>query len=167
MKPIILLTLLSLTFWSSFSQNKMLVHTMNSTDEYWVEETDYMFFDDNSEIIYFQLTDDLISYYVSDIDSITFDVTSDNTVYVIYSDQTVNVINPLEGLGVSVEVDGADVIVTSETETKDINYVLSGSTTEGMFKIYSLKRFNLLLDGVEIVNSDWPAINIQSEKNAV
>lgn len=75
-----------------------------------------------------------------------------------------SVINPLESLGVSVEIDGADVIVTSASETSNIKYYISGSTSDGMFKIYSEKRFDLILNDVEITNNDGPAINVQSSK---
>ena len=69
-----------------------------------------------------------------------------------------------EADGVSIEVDGADVFVTSSV--KGINYVLSGSTSEGMFKLYSDKKYQLTLNGVSITNSDGPAINLQSGKRA-
>ncbi|MBQ7461682.1 MAG: carbohydrate-binding domain-containing protein [Bacteroidaceae bacterium] len=66
--------------------------------------------------------------------------------------------------GVSIEVNGADVVVTSTV--KGVNYVLSGSTGEGMFKVYSEKKYQLTLGGVSITNSDGPAINLQSGKRA-
>lgn len=66
--------------------------------------------------------------------------------------------------GVSIEVNGADVVVTSSV--KGVNYVLSGSTSEGMFKLYSEKKYQLTLGGVSITNSDGPAINLQSGKRA-
>ena len=66
--------------------------------------------------------------------------------------------------GVSIEVNGADVVVTSSV--KGVNYVLSGSTSEGMFKLYSDKKYQLTLNGVSIINSDGPAINLQSGKRA-
>ncbi len=66
--------------------------------------------------------------------------------------------------GVSIDVDGADVIVTSTV--KGVNFVLSGSTSEGMFKLYSEKKYQLTLNGVSITNSDGPAINLQSGKRA-
>ena len=69
-----------------------------------------------------------------------------------------------EADGVSVAVDGADVVVTSSL--KGVNYVLTGSTDDGMFKLYSDKKYQLTLGGVTITNSDGPAINLQSGKRA-
>jgi len=64
--------------------------------------------------------------------------------------------------GVSVETDGAHVTVTSTV--KGICYTLSGSATDGSFKIYSGKKFELKLNGVSITNPTGAAINSQSGK---
>ncbi len=66
--------------------------------------------------------------------------------------------------GVEVTVTGADVVVNSTV--KGVNYILTGTTSDGMFKIYSEKKFQLTLNGVSIANSDGPAINSQSGKRA-
>lgn len=103
------------------------------------------------------------SFAVSSLDSITFGTSSD-TVFITYEGNSVRVVNPLFFEGVGVQVNGADVTVTSTTATKDVSYVLSGSTNEGMFKIYSAHAFNLVLNGVALTNSNGPAINNQSSK---
>ena len=64
--------------------------------------------------------------------------------------------------GVEVTVDGADVTVNSSV--KGMEYVLSGTTNDGCFKVYSEKKFKLTLNGVSITNNDGAAINIQSKK---
>jgi hypothetical protein len=46
----------------------------------------------------------------------------------------------------------------------DITYVLSGASTDGMFKAYSDQPFNLRLKGLSLTNPIGPAINIQSHK---
>ena len=84
------------------------------------------------------------------------------TVGINFNGSNVEVNGETEGL--SVDVDGADVVVTSSV--KGVNYVLTGSTGEGMFKLYSDKKYQLTLGGVTITNSDGPAINLQSGKRA-
>ena len=104
-------------------------------------------------------------YSVFDADSNLFRDDSD-TIYITYEGISVSVINPFVIEGISIVVEGANVLVTSTTEKKDINYCLKGFTSDGMFKIDSEKRFNLLLSGIDITNSDGPAINIQADKKA-
>lgn len=67
--------------------------------------------------------------------------------------------------GVSVTRRGADVVVNS-TIDEVVTYRLSGSASCGSFKIYSLKEFVILLDGVAISNDYGAAIDIQSSKAA-
>ena len=64
--------------------------------------------------------------------------------------------------GVTVTINGADVIVNSSA--KNVCYTVSGATTDGFLKIYSDKKFELKLNGVEITNPDGAAVNIQSKK---
>ena len=67
--------------------------------------------------------------------------------------------------GVTVTTNGAHVSVVSET--KGVAYVLSGTTTDGSFKIQSsAKKFEIMLNGVSITNPTGAAINSQSGKRA-
>ncbi|MBQ7422085.1 MAG: carbohydrate-binding domain-containing protein [Prevotella sp.] len=84
------------------------------------------------------------------------------TIQIAYNGSTASVEGSADG--VTVTTDGANVTVNSTV--KGINYVLSGSTGDGMFKIYSEKKFQLTLNGVSINNNDGPAINSQSGKRA-
>jgi trimeric autotransporter adhesin len=103
-------------------------------------------------------------FAVSTLDSITFG-DNDSIVTITYEGSSVRVMNPLAFEGVTVSVNGADVTITSVIDSKDITYRLSGTTSDGMFKIYSDRAFNLELSGVNITNSDGPAINVQSRKS--
>jgi hypothetical protein len=75
---------------------------------------------------------------------------------------TVTVNNPLSGKGVTITESNGDVIVNSTVA--EVEYILSGTTTNGSVKFYSEKKFKLTLNGVSITNNDGPAINIQSGK---
>lgn len=50
------------------------------------------------------------------------------------------------------------------TGGSEVQYRLTGSTTDGSFKIYSVEKYGLTLDGVSIANSDGAAINSQCKK---
>ena len=61
-------------------------------------------------------------------------------------------------------VDGAHVTVTNTKSDENIIYKLTGTTSNGSFKLYSAKKQAILLDGVSITNPSGAAINNQSSK---
>jgi hypothetical protein len=149
---------------SLLAQEKIYIHkTDNVTLGALVSEIDSAYFSSDGTIAYFRVGSNVAEYLISEIDSISFGENS-NTVLVNFSGSSVSVVNPLAFQGVSVTVSEADVIVTSTIPDVEVNYVLSGTTTDGMFKVYSSYKFNLLLNGVNITNANGPAINIQSSK---
>ncbi len=62
-----------------------------------------------------------------------------------------------------VAVSGNDVVATNNTE-QVIKYVLTGTTSDGFFKLYSAKKQAIVLNGANITNPDGAAINNQSKK---
>lgn len=149
---------------SLFSQEKMYIHKSDKmTLGALLTMTDSVYFTENETIANFRIGDTLAYYPITEIDSVTFGPNS-NTIYIIYNGTDVTVINPLAFEGVAVAVEGSDVTVNATTQVQDINFDLSGTTTDGSFKIYTAKRYNLILHGVNITNPDGPAINVQSEK---
>lgn len=99
---------------------------------------------------------------VAETDSLYFGAVTDK-IEISYGSDGVKVLNPKAFEGVNIAVDGDDVVVTSTT-SEELEYVLSGASTDGMFKIYSDKKFKLTLNGLTLTNNDGPAINIQSGK---
>ena len=96
----------------------------------------------------------------------TQNITVKNAVTIAFADGQTIVNNPFENYGVSVTVNQQNVTISStvlETEL-EVNYVLSGITTNGSVKIYSDYRFGLFFNGVSIQNPTGAAINIQSGK---
>jgi len=77
---------------------------------------------------------------------------------------TVSITNPLSGSGVSIVQTGSDIVITSTVS--QVEYQLSGTTTNGSVKIYSTNKFELNLNNVSITSSSGPAINIQTSKTA-
>ena len=62
-----------------------------------------------------------------------------------------------------VNVSGAHVKVTSAT--KRVRFIVSGSTANGSLKIYSERKYQLQLNGVDITNPHGAAINNQCGKS--
>jgi hypothetical protein len=165
MKNGILVAICILCSVALVAQEKMYIHKSDKiTLGALISQTDSIYFNNDQTITYFRIGDTLAQYPVSEIDSINFGLNSD-TVFVTYNGSDVTVFNPLAFEGVAVTVEGSDVTVNAVTEVQDINFCLSGTTGNGMFKIYTAKRYNLILNGVSITNPDGPAINVQTGKN--
>ena len=82
----------------------------------------------------------------------------DKQVTIVYNgdDATVTTID-----GVEYTKSGAHVVINS---TKKVEYVVSGTTSDGSLKIYSEDKFELTLNNVSITNKSGAAINIQTKK---
>lgn len=96
-----------------------------------------------------------------DEDDLVENATFENTVRIVFSDNSVTVTNPVSG-DVEIIKNGADITVKSSISK--VAYEVSGTTSDGMLKIYSDKKFKLSLSNLSITNGDGPAINIQSKK---
>jgi hypothetical protein len=162
MKRTILIFAILLMSISTFAQEMIYIHkTDNVTIGGIYSDKDSVYFNDHFSMIFLKINGYLDQYLVSEIDSITFGEPSD-TVYIDFSDNTANVKNPYAFSGIKTTVKGADVTINSTTETRDINYMVSGNSGDGMLKIYSNKRYILSLNNLNLTNADGPAINIQS-----
>lgn len=115
-----------------------------------------------STLSIFKKDNSVVNLALSDIDSMFF--AQNDTVKITYTGSTINIDNPLAYSGVSVSTSGQDVTVTSSPGEKEVIYLVSGTTTNGMLKIYSDYKLQLLLNNANITNGDGPAINIQSSK---
>ena len=96
-----------------------------------------------------------------DNDDIVSNTTFDYVVRVIYSNTGPAVVKNASKL--DVQIDGNGVTITNATK-KNIIYELSGSTSNGFFKLYSEKKQAIVLNGVSITNPSGAAINNQSKK---
>lgn len=96
------------------------------------------------------------------VDDLIANSTFTTQVLIAFNGSTATITNPLAASTVSIIQSNGDVTITSTA--KEIEYILSGSTTNGSVKIYSTNKFKLTLNGVSITNNDGPAINIQSKK---
>ncbi|MCZ4223662.1 carbohydrate-binding domain-containing protein [Pedobacter rhodius] len=100
------------------------------------------------------------------IETNTKDTTLTNAVLIKYANNVATVTNPFSGNGVTITNSNGVVTVTSTIPGTEVNYVISGVTTNGSVKIYSDYKFGLVLNGADIISKDGPAINIQSGQKA-
>lgn len=100
-----------------------------------------------------------------DFTATSTDTSFTNAVKIVYSGTGVEVENPYSDKGITVSSSGAVVVVNS-TASAEVVYELSGSSTDGSFKIYSNANFTIALNGVDLISSDRPAVNSQSKKQA-
>ncbi|MDW5288517.1 carbohydrate-binding domain-containing protein [Formosa sp. PL04] len=99
----------------------------------------------------------------ADEDDVVENATFSNTVQIVFSENMSTVSNPVPS-DVVITQNGSEVIINSTIS--EVAYEVSGTTTDGMLKIYSDKKFKLSLNDLSITNTDGPAINIQSSKTS-
>ena len=92
-------------------------------------------------------------------------IDTNGAVVILFGRQAAVITNPFEKEGVTITHHEANVVVQS-TATDTIRYILTGSTPDGSLKIYSDTQFELIMNGLDIVNSNDPALNIQSPRKA-
>jgi trimeric autotransporter adhesin len=166
MRQLSIILLVLLAALGAKAQQTMNVYQGGTAQSHALMEGDSLYMNADQSILYFTNNGNTLPFNVADIDSITFTNDWAYNVLIEYTGNAVNVTNPLSGNGVQVAVSGNDVVVESTSTVQDINYVLTGTTANGSFKMYSEKRYNVLLNNVSITNSVGPAINLQSTKKA-
>lgn len=92
------------------------------------------------------------------------DVNFDNAIKINFTTDGVQIENPFDGNGVSIEVSDDHVKATSTITDKELNYILSGVTSDGSVKFYGSYKFGIVLNGVGITNPTGAAINNQCGK---
>lgn len=64
--------------------------------------------------------------------------------------------------GITATTDGGHIVINSTVGK--VGYIITGTCSNGSLKIYSTKKFQLVLNKVNLTNPGGPAINIQSGK---
>jgi hypothetical protein len=109
------------------------------------------------------------SFPISGIDSIIFasqgNNTTSNIVYVIYNGDTATVINPITDTNFLVSVSGANVTITTTAEISNIEYHLSGTSSDGSFLLNSDKKFSLTLGGLSLTSLTTTPIKLSKNKD--
>lgn len=84
----------------------------------------------------------------------------DRTIYITYSTAGADVSGDVYGI---VKVNGNDVTVNN-TSGEKIIYELSGTASDGFFKVYSPKKQAFILNGLSLTNKSGAVINNQGKK---
>ena len=87
--------------------------------------------------------------------------TFERTVKVTYAGSSASVTGTTDDFAVS--IDGAGVTLTNNG-SEVVIYELSGSSSDGYFKLYSTRKQQILLNGLTLTNTKGAAINNQSHK---
>lgn len=103
------------------------------------------------------VTDETDPYYSDYVENDTFD----RVVHIHYDGNTVTLSG--DDNRVQVETSGAHVTIASQSSRME--YVLTGTSANGSFKIYSDHKFKLTLNGVTLTNPTGAAINDQCGKS--
>lgn len=164
MKKILFLLAFVAFGMSASSQEIMRIHQSGTSADFNLYENDSIYFNDDHSSMYFSNNGTVNTYVTADVDSITFLHDAMKSVFIHYDGDNVTVDNPLTAAGVAVSTTGGMVTVTSTSLVSHLNFVLSGSSTNGNFKIYSDSPFNVLLNNLSLTNPAGPALNSQSER---
>ncbi len=85
----------------------------------------------------------------------------DRTISIVFSSGGATVSGDANGI---VSVNGSKVTANNTGTSEKVMYKLSGSTSNGYFKVYSKNKQAIVLDGVSITNPNGAAINNQGKK---
>lgn len=86
--------------------------------------------------------------------------TWDKTVYIDYAEDSVSVTGDIDSLNLTIQ--GAHLKI--ETTATKLKYILSGTSSDACFKLYSERKACLVLNGVNLTNPTGPVINSQLKK---
>lgn len=91
----------------------------------------------------------------------TTTVVTNDTIYIVYDNDKATVNGAAEG---EYEVSGADVTFNKSASNYQV-FVLSGSSDNGSLLIYREKKYEIILNNVNLTHADGPAINNQCGKS--
>ena len=103
------------------------------------------------------------TFALGDIRQISFPQ-SQACVTLQYSGSEVEGINPFYFDGVAITTVGAGVTVNSAYVLDEVEFELSGASSDGFFKYYGDKKFKATLKGLTLTNPNGPVINSQTGK---
>ena len=166
-KYIILICMILLAVSFSSAQQRIVIHNGNSIMyESSIEEIDSIKFRNASSVFNFKDGANM-SIPISSIDSITFtDVTTDTSnyiIYIIYENDSVRIINPFEDQGIIVSTSQFNVTVAAGSGIENVEYNVSGTSTDGSLSISSDKSIILTFNNLSLTCQSGTPISITND----
>src|SRR5574344_515546 len=169
MKKIIALVVSIMVSLFAWSQDTiMMYHSGNVIYQNSISVIDSLKLTNSTSDLLIQSSGNQTLLPVSGIDSIIFanngSQETSKVVYIIYNGDTAIVINPITDTNFVVSVSGANVAITTEAEISNIEYHLSGTSSNGSFTLNSDKKFLLTLGGLNLTSTSTVPIKLSKNK---
>ena len=158
------LTLSLIMSFGLSAQNAMWIYNSNGTiTTYKVSEIDSLNFTSNMvNMLLFQNGNDN-NFSLENIDSIVFKPMQEiepTMIFVEFSNNGATVLHEIESEDFVVNVEGANVSIVTNAGIENLQYYLSGQTSDGSFSLESDTEFELILNGVDITSSTTVPLNL-------
>lgn len=125
---------------------------------------------DNTSNLLITEDENTVTLPISTIDSIVFSQTGaeyPNIVYVTYADDTAYVVNNVGSEDIAVTVSGANVSILTTAGITNIEYYLSGTSSDGSFYLESDKKFKISLGGLDLTSLTTIPIRLKKDKTTI
>ena len=133
-------------------------------EQYVTADIDSLWFSYDYTTMFVSYKSNVNSYASANVSKMTYAmIEKPQSPVITWNGSNVTITNPLSSAGVTITSNGGDVSIVS-TATTEIEYVLSGTSTNGSLHIVSDKKYQLTLNGLNLTNTDGPAINSQTGK---
>lgn len=155
------------------AQNAMWIYNSDGTiTTYKISEIDSLNFTPNMIDMLLYQNGVNSSLTVAGIDSIVFkpaDAIESNIVFIEYNNDVATVRHNIISGNFNVNVNGADVEIVSEASLENLQYYLSGTTSNGSFSLDSDMSYDLVLNNVEINSLTTVPLNLSKnvERNII
>ena len=164
MRQLAITILMFVSSLAVYGQDKFYVCEKYDSEGYSILKDDtlfreFVYSDDRS-----QVTIGNDTYDVADIDSIVFSEPSFPCVNIVWNGTSATVTVDPSISGVSYATNGGHVTVTSTNTTKELLYVLSGSSTNGSLTLNGSYKLTMHLKGLQLTNPKGAAIDIECGK---
>lgn len=158
------LTLSLIMSFGLSAQNAMWIYNSNGTiTTYKVSEIDSLNFTSNMVNMLLFQNGNNNNFSVENIDSIVFKPMQEiepTMIFVEFSNNGATVLHEIESEDFVVNVEGANVSIVTNAGIENLQYYLSGQTSDGSFSLESDTEFELILNGVDITSSTTVPLNL-------